>query len=179
MHDLPWHILPPHSFWLSATVQLCCFAFYLLFPLFLYSVISKLKTQQNSHFPGYLLFKLWLKWGFENEVGTGVPWVCSLLALCHALSVSPIDNHPALASVNLIDLATHRDKETVKFLQLDKASKDFNTEFPRKGTYLHFEVAHVCMGSRSKEGRGVGCLVREGVACAPPPLLSLQAAHHN
>ena len=88
----------PHSFWLSATVQLCCFAFYLLFPLFLYSVISKLKTQHNSHFPGYLLFKLWLKWGFENEVGTGVPWVCSLLALCHALSVSPIDNHLALAT---------------------------------------------------------------------------------
>ena len=107
-------------------------------------------------------------------LGFAACWRSAMHCLSHQLTIT---SH--LQRVNLIDLPTHRDKETVKFLQLDKASKDFNTEFPRKGTYLHFEVAHVCMGSRSKEGRGVGCLVREGVACAPPPLLSLQAAHHN
>ena len=85
----------------------------------------------------------------------GFSGVFKLLALCHALSVSPIDNHPALASVNLIDLATHKDHFSWTKL------KYFNTVFP---TYLHFEVAHVCMGGRSEEGRGVGSLVREGVA---------------
>ena len=87
-----------------------------------------------------------------------LPSLFKLLALCHALSVSPIDNHPALASVNLIDLATHKDHFSwTKF-------EYFNTVFPRRGTCLHFEVAHVCMGGRSEEGRGVGSLVREGVA---------------
>ena len=111
-----------------------------------------------------------------EAAATEVPWVFNLLALCHALSVSSIDNHPALASVNLIDLATHKYKETCEGVSSVGQGLDFNT---RNGTYLHFEVAHVCMGSRSKEGRGVGSLVREGEARAPPPLLSLQAAHHH
>ena len=50
--------------------------------------------------------------------GDGFSRVLKLLALCHALSVSPIDNLLVLASVTLIERATHKDQETCH-LKLD------------------------------------------------------------
>ena len=56
-------------------------------------------------------------------LGACVRWVgfrgvFKLLALCHALSVYPVDNLLVLASVTLIERATHKDQETCN-LKLD------------------------------------------------------------
>ena len=48
----------------------------------------------------------------------GFRGVFKLLALCHALSVYPVDNLLVLASVTLIERATHKDQETCN-LKLD------------------------------------------------------------
>ena len=68
----------------------------------------------------------------------------------------------------------HKDQQTIVFILFQ-----WNTVFLWKGTYLDFEVAHVCVGGRSEEGRRVGRLVWEGEARAPPPLLTLQTTHHH
>ena len=90
----------------------------------------------------------------ETVSATGLPWVFELLALGHALSVSPIDNLLVLAPWQFDRACKHKDQQTIVFILFQ-----WNTVFLWKGTYLDFEVAHVCVGGRSEEGRRVGRLV--------------------
>ena len=66
----------------------------------------------------------------------GLSRVFKLLALCHALSVSPIDNLLVLASVTLIDRASTKTKKLAISKWVSSVvgqNLGFNTVFPVKG----------------------------------------------